>query len=293
MDKPTSTPPVRVLDTHVHVWDVVSPWMAWLKDRPKNWDVVRRDFTWTQLRGELDKARVAELILVQACTTPEETRGLLALAAREPSVLGVVGWASLKSVHKTEADLDSFDGPGAEKLVGIRNNHRWAPDGDIIATPEAIDSCRLLAERRMPLDLHFPDYRELSLAAKLIDRVPQGTYVVDHLGKPDLNTPEAFAPWAEAMTILSEYPNVYVKYSGWATFVGRTLATDVRRYIEFVLARFGSERVMFASNWPVALVAGDYQNTYKATQEAVSGLSAAEQQNVFRETAVRCYLPSK
>ena len=291
MDHTTVMPPVKVIDTHVHLWEAVSPWMAWLKDRPKNWDVVRRDFTWSQLRAELDRAGVAELILVQACTTPEETRGLLALAADKPTVRGVVGWVTLTSAYATEADLDSFKGPGLNKLVGIRNNHRWAPDADIIATPKALDSCRLLAERRLPLDLHFPDYRELSLAANLIKNVPEGRYIIDHLGKPDLNTPEAFAPWAEAMSLLSEFPNVYVKYSGWATFVGRTHAPDVRKYIEFVLQRFGSERVMFASNWPVALVAGDYHQTYSATLEAVSDLSANDRQNVFRNSALRCYLP--
>jgi L-fuconolactonase len=281
---------LRVIDTHVHVWNIRSPWMAWLKDRPEHWDVVRRDFTWEDLRGELDRARVAELILVQACPTPAETRWLLQVADSRPSILGVVGWASLKSGHATEVDLASIDGPGQEKLLGIRNNHGWAPDGDVLGTPDALDSCRLLAARGLPLDLHFRDYRDLPIAIKLVENVPDGRYVIDHLGKPVLEVADAFAPWAESISILSECPNVFLKCSGWATFVRRTVASDVQRYVDFALDKFGPERLMFGSNWPVALVAGGYAQTYQATLETISGLPESALRAVLRETATRCYL---
>lgn len=290
MNLPASS---RIIDTHVHVWDYRSPWMAWLEGRPPHWDIIRRDFAWSDLRGALDQAGVAELILVQACTTPEETRMLLALAAHQPSVRGVVGWATLQSAEATERDLSSLNGPGANKLVGVRNNHDWVPDGDIISRSQALDSCRLIAERGLTLDLHFPDYRTLTLAAQLAEKVPAGRYIIDHLGKPALDVPEAFAPWAASMTILSEFPEVYVKYSGWATFMRRTRAADVQRYVDFALERFGPDRIMFASNWPVALVAGTYHDTFAATLEAISHLSGADLDMILRGTAERCYLEKR
>lgn len=282
--------PRRVIDAHIHIWTYDSPWMTWLKDRPPHWDIVRRDFTWSDLRSELEKAGVAEVILMQACTTPEETRMLLGVAHRESSVRGVVGWTTLKAPEATAQDLASFVLPGIEKLVGIRNSHGWAPDGDIIASQAALESCRLLAERRLTLDLHFPDYTTLHLAAKLAEAIPQGRYVINHLGKPTLDAPEAFAPWAEAMSVLSGFPNVYVKYSGWATFVRRTQAADVQRYIDFALHKFGPRRIMFACNWPVALVAGSYQDTFLATLQAISHLSASDLDSIFYGTATHCYL---
>ena len=282
--------PARAIDTHVHVWDYDSPWMAWLVDRPASWDVIRRDFRWSDLRAALDTADVDELILMQACTTPAETRMLLDVASGQPCVRGVVGWATLTSPQATERDLTSFEGPGSNKLVGIRNNHQWAPDQDVIATPAAIESCRLLAERNLALDLHFPDYRTLPLAQKLAETVSEGRYIIDHLGKPAITDPEAFRPWAEAMSQLSMLPNVYIKYSGWATFLGRTKASDVKPYIEFALEKFGPGRIMFAGNWPVALVAGSYRDTYDASLEAIAGLTATELDRIFYDTAVNCYL---
>lgn len=280
----------RVLDTHAHVWRASAPWMRWLADRPATWDVVRRDFTWEQLRGVLDAAGVAELILVQAGTDPQETRELLALAAVEPSVRGVVGWASLRSPQATEDDLALLAGPGAEKLVGIRNNHGWAPDGDVLATPAALGSCRLLGQRGLPLDLHVRDFTELPLVLALVEAVPEGRYVIDHLGKPALDEPGAFAPWAASMAALAGHPQVYVKHSGWATFVHRTVAADVRPYVEHVLERFGARRVMYGGNWPVALVAGGYAETYRATLDAITGLAVGDLQEILAGTAERCYL---
>ena len=282
---------IRVIDTHVHVWEITSPWMAWIEGRPPSWNPVRRDVSWEDLCGVLDGSGVAELMLVQACTTPAETCRMLELASSQSRVRGVVGWADLRTLQSTEADLAAFAATGAGKLVGLRHNHRWAPVGhDGLLTGEIVPSCRLLAERRLTLDLFFPDFSELELAVGLADAVPEGVYVIDHLGRPVLDDPDAFAPWAEVMGRLAERPNVYVKYSGWATNMGRTVASDVKPCIDFVLERFGPERVMFASNWPVALVAGSYADTYRATLEAIADLPQSELEKLLRTTAERCYL---
>jgi L-fuconolactonase len=266
--------------------------MGWLKNRPQSWDVVRRDFTFGQLRGELDDAGVSELILVQACTHTEETRRLLKLASKEPSIRGVVGWVSLRSGQATEADLALFSEVGADKLVGVRNNHEWEPDGAILASPDVLDSVRLLAAHGLTLDFHFPDYRTLPLAIQIAERVPEGTYIVDHLGKPLIAAEETYAGWASSISALSELPNVFIKYSGWATFLGRASASDVRRHIDFVLETFGPDRVMFGSNWPVALVAAGYQETYRASLAAIAGLTQSDLRHVLRDTAAQCYLNS-
>lgn len=278
--------PRRVIDTHVHLWRHASPWMGWLADRPANWDVVRRDFEWADLRRELDAAHVDEVILMQACTTPEETVMLLEIAAQQPSVLGVVGWATLRSPAETERQLDGFRG----KLVGLRNNHLWEPDGDVLARAECLASVRLLTERGLPLDLHFPDYTSLPLALRLVEQVPDVRLVIDHLGKPDLRDPGAFASWSAAIAPLSRHPDIFLKYSGWATFTGRTEPADVQRYIDRAIELFGTDRIIFASNWPVALVAGSYRATYNATLATLTGLSAAERDDILYASARRCYL---
>ena len=280
----------RIVDSHCHVWRYTSPWMEWLTDRPASWDVVRRDFSWRDLREVTDGVGGADLILVQACTTPDETRWLLEGAAERADVLGVVGWVTLAEPRLTEADLARLDGPGRAKLVGIRNNHGWAPDFGVITKAEAIESCQLVADRGLTLDLHIPDYTHLPAMVDVIERVGRGVFIVDHLGKPKLDDPGAFAPWAQSISDLATLPGVFLKYSGWATFMGRAQASDVRRYVEHALAAFGPRRMMYASNWPVALVAADYRATYDATLEAAAALDAEDFRQLMRATALRCYL---
>lgn len=280
---------IEVIDTHVHVWQADSPWMGWLDNRPSSWNVVRRDFSWENLCTELDAAGIHELMLMQASPDCEETKLYLELADNHPRVRGVVGWASLLSGERTAADLEGLRGPGFQKLVGIRNNHGWAPDGEILATSAVFDSCRLLAERGLTLDLHFQDQRELPLAIKIADQFPDLVLVINHMGKPLIAEEGFFEPWKEAIGTLAQYPNIYLKYSGWATFLGEARAGTIKPYIEYALNEFGANRVMFASNWPVALVADSYENTYRASINALPGLSQEELQALFRDTALRCY----
>jgi L-fuconolactonase len=103
-----------------------------------------------------------------------------------------------------------------------------------------------------------------------IEALPDGRYIIDHLGRPPIGQ-DATAQrlWHIAMTRLAQLPNVYVKFSGWATNVGRAVAADVLMYGNHVLATFGPSRTIYASNWPVALVAADYRNTLTATLEAL------------------------
>ena len=280
-----------IIDTHVHVWKTSAPWMAWLEQRPQSWDVVRRNFSWRELRGLLDTTGVARLILVQAGTSVRESRSLLELAAVESSVAGVIGWATLTEPAATEADLDALALADSGGLVGVRSLHQWEPDGDILARPQVLDACRVVAERGLALDLFFNDHTQLPLAVALAGKAPAGMrLVIDHLGRPPIGAERAFGAWADAMAALSEFPDVYVKYSGWATVIQRVRSADVRPYVEFVLERFGSSRVMYASNWPVALVAGGYQETFGASLAAVADLPPADLAAVLAGTAQRCYL---
>jgi len=47
--------------------------------------------------------------------------------------------------------------------------------------------------------------------------------------------------------------------------------------------------MMFGSDWPVAVLAGDYQKVWQATKEAIADYSQEEQQAILGDTAVRVY----
>jgi L-fuconolactonase len=63
----------------------------------------------------------------------------------------------------------------------------------------------------------------------------------------------------------------------------------IRRYVDHVLECFGADRVMAASNWPVILLGGSFQEVWRGIEALVSGLSSAERDLVLGGTAERVY----
>jgi L-fuconolactonase len=60
-------------------------------------------------------------------------------------------------------------------------------------------------------------------------------------------------------------------------------------YIDVVLAAFGPRRIMYGSDWPVVLLAGDYERWYRTVTVAISKLSKPEQDRIMGETAREAY----
>jgi L-fuconolactonase len=60
-------------------------------------------------------------------------------------------------------------------------------------------------------------------------------------------------------------------------------------YMDTVLEVFGTERLMFGSDWPVCLMAGEYGQVLEVVQKYISGLSIAQQQQILGGNAVKFY----
>src|SRR5207237_7127044 len=99
--------------------------------------------------------------------------------------------------------------------------------------------------------------------------------------------------WASWIADLAELPNVTCKLSGLVTEAHWTTwsANDIRPYAEHILDRFGPDRVMFGSDWPVCELAGSYADVLALTRALLSGASATEHAAVHGKTARRVYLP--
>jgi L-fuconolactonase len=65
--------------------------------------------------------------------------------------------------------------------------------------------------------------------------------------------------------------------------------SDLRPYVLEALETFGSERLMFGSDWPVCEVAGSYQIVKAALEEALGAISPSERSAIFGGTATRVY----
>lgn len=70
------------------------------------------------------------------------------------------------------------------------------------------------------------------------------------------------------------------------------LATALRPYFEFCIEKFGVERCMFESNFPVEKLSSPYVAVWNAFKRLTENFSAAERAALFHDTATRVYRTS-
>ena len=64
---------------------------------------------------------------------------------------------------------------------------------------------------------------------------------------------------------------------------------DFVPYFEVLLNCFGPARLMFGSDWPVALLAGSYKEVVNLVEELTQPLSVTEKREFWSGTAIRAY----
>ncbi|HYF86467.1 amidohydrolase family protein [Azospirillum sp.] len=238
------------IDAHQHFWLMAARRGEW---PPPDLGPIHRDFLPPDLLPLLLEAGVDGTVLVQTLCTEADTDFMLDLAARHSFIRGVVGWTDLKAPDAPQRVRGLAARP---KLKGLRpmvqaEASDWLDDAAIDPAASA------MAEMGLSFDaLVLP--RHLPSLLRFARRHPALSIVIDHAAKPEIasgGTPG----WAEDMGALAALPNVWCKLSGLLTEAGeRTGIDDIRPYVRRLIALFGTDRLIWGSDWPVLRLAGDY-----------------------------------
>ena len=243
------------IDAHQHFWRYNADEFGWIDDSMSS---LRRDFGPDDLKPELERAGFQGSIAVQARQSLEETRWLLELAEDSPLILGIVGWVDLCSPD-VRLQLQTF--AGNPKLVGIRHVVQSEPDERFLLLPEFLRGISLLEEFDLAYDiLIYPQH--LPVAVEFVRHSPRQRFVLDHLAKPLIKS-ASIHPWEAGIRELAKFPNVFSKLSGMVTEADwqNWRPEDLKPYLDIALDRFGPERLMIGSDWPVCTVAASYKQT--------------------------------
>ena len=279
------TDSARRIDAHHHVWDLAVRDQPWTAPLP----ALRRTFTIGDLRPHLTAHHIAATVVVQTITVPEETPELLALAAAEPVVAGVVGWVDLtaKEIADELARLRAL--PGGHALVGVRHQVQEEPDPRWLCRAEVRRGLAAVAAAGLTYDVVVTPY-QLAATVETVQAVPELMFVLDHGGKPGIRSGE-LEPWRGHIAALGRCANATAKLSGLVTEAehGTWTRADLRPYAATLLSSFGPARLMFGSDWPVCLLAAPYNRVVEAAEELTAQLSSTERADVFGGTATRSY----
>lgn len=274
------------IDSHQHYWRPDRGDYGWLTPAL---GAIHRDFLPGDLRPLLAEAGIDRTILVQAAPTVAETDFMLGLAADEPSIAGVVGWADFDDPDAPRRIAEAADNP---LLVGLRPMIHDIPDADWMLSPAVAAALAAVAEAGLVFDALVRPHH-LSRLAVLADRNPSLPIVIDHCAKPAIAS-RRWRPWAADVAALAERPNIVVKLSGLVTEAapGWSLA-DLQPYADHVIACFGPERVMWGSDWPVLNLAGDYASWRRASESLIGRLTDPERAAIEGGTARRIYFSKR
>jgi L-fuconolactonase len=275
------------IDAHHHFWDPTRTTYPWMVGEAL--DPIRRPFRPEDLLPELAAQGIDGTVLVQTISSLEETHEFLSLAARWDFIWGVVGWVDLTSASVGD-DLDALiDGPGGDRLVGIRHQVHDECDPDWLRQADVRRGLKAVQARGLSYDLLVRP-RELPAATDTVRALENLQFVLDHIAKPHIAAGHD-DPWRERMPALAALPNVVVKLSGmvteadWASWQ----PADLRPFVGSVVDWFGVERLMFGSDWPVCLLAASYAGVVHGLLEALGTLSSAEEAAIFGSNAQRVY----
>ena len=278
--------PLPVIDAHQHLWDPTTGWYDWLEREP---EALKRRFVFDDARPALESLNVVGTVLVQAADRDEDTEAMLAEAAANPTVLGVVGYVPLELPERAAAKLPELQQRDA--FVGVRNLIHDQPDPDWLLRPDVAEGLALLESAEIPFDLVAVLPRHLEHVGYLSDRFPGLTVVIDHLAKPPIGT-DLRQPWRDLMARAARNPRVVAKVSGLYRQGGGPVAAedDLRPWIADAIEIFGPERLLVGSDWPVAEIEGGYQPVLGRVITVVrSLLGDAEAAQVLTGTATRVY----
>lgn len=281
----------ELIDAHQHLWVMSERSYSWIVPE---YGLLFDDFTPEKLAPEIVAAGITGTVLIQAADTYEDTFYMLDVAAHFPIVRGIVGWIPFDRPNEARSAIDVFTKnkffKGVRNLTHDYSNSKYESDPAWILRPKVLETLAMVEEAGLSLDyvaINADHIRNVPILAKKFPRLP---IVIDHFAKPDIKN-KVMEPWATLMAECAAQPNVYAKLSGLntASDMENWTSEDWQPYVDFIVEKYGAERVMMGGDWPVVTLADSYVKVWRAQVDVISKFSDEEKEWMRHKTATRFY----
>ncbi|MCW2120938.1 amidohydrolase family protein [Flavobacterium sp. 7A] len=272
-----------IIDSHQHFWQYEPKKHEWIDDQMA---VIRKDFLPEDLQKVILENQIDGCVAIQADQTLEETDFLLQLSNENDFIKGVVGWVDLRA-NNIEEVLQRYS--SYPKLKGFRHVVQGEEDHNFLLRPNFLRGIAALEKYNFTYDiLIFP--HQLGATLELVKRFPNQKFVIDHIAKPYIKD-GFYEGWATLMMAIGQQKNVFCKLSGMTTEADYHSWTpeQIQPYMDLVLNAFGPQRLLFGSDWPVCLVAGNYIKTKELITQFIVHLPPSQQHAIMGENAINFY----
>ena len=271
-----------MIDAHVHFWKYNKIKDAWITDEMK---LLQNDFLPQHLQLVLIENKIGGVIAVQADQSENETRFLLALANENAIIKGIVGWIDLQN-ENLENKLLHYSKYNIIK--GFRHIVQGEPDG-FLENKKFLNGIKALQVFGFTYDILIYE-NQLKEAIRFVNKFQTQKFIIDHCAKPPIKN-NRIKEWKILMNEIAKNENIYCKLSGLITEAAWNIwnEKDFYPYLDVAFEAFGTDRLLFGSDWPVMLVSGIYDQWKKLLENYMMNFSIAEKQKVFEENAIKFY----
>lgn len=270
------------IDAHQHYWQLARGDYGWLTPELVQ---LYRDFLPADLVPLLQRHGIDGTVLVQAATTDAETGFLLELAARTPSILGVVGWVDLLAADAPARIAALARNP---LFKGVRPMLQDIPDVGWMLQPALVPALEALVAHDLAFDALVRPAHLRNLLT-LLQRHPDLRVVIDHGAKPDIASGDLGA-WRGDIARIAAHTRASCKLSGLVTEAAAGWQDeDIVPVMQHLLDVFGAERLLWGSDWPVLLLAGDHARWCALVDAWLASRPEAERHAILGGNALRFY----
>ena len=136
--------------------------------------------------------------------------------------------------------------------------------------------------------LIFP--HQLEEAIELVSKFSKQKFILNHCAKPYIKD-NKITIWKKNLEKLARFKNVACKISGLTTEANWNSwnKKEIQPYLDVVFKAFENDRLLFGSDWPVSLLAGNYTETVGLIENYIQQFSKTEQQQIIGLNAINWY----
>ena len=204
------TPPIPIIDTHIHLFDPTRPQGAPYSGPPPAPGTTAIAAYPDRYRRLAVPLGVVGAIKVEASPWIEDNLWVLEVAERDPIIVGVIG-----NLEPDKPEFPEYLGRYHKNPLfrGIRYGNLWGRDITRQSTnPDFIRGVKLLAQADLVLDTANPRVPLLEAMLRISDAVPSLRIVLDHL--PALDPSDADrAAYDAALREIGKRSQIFVKLS--------------------------------------------------------------------------------
>jgi len=130
-------------------------------------------------------------------------------------------------------------------------------------------------------------FHQIPRVRSVLERFPNVTVALDHLAVPRLSGGPPYES-VQPLFELVRFPNLYLKFSSVNLYAASRGKSNPKEFFSRLLDHFGSNRMMWGSNFP-ATYDRSLKEQYELARNELSFIPEADQRRLFGETALELW----